>query len=290
MRVCRSCFFRGIVISSLAVNRPSSLLVSFIIGALVFPSFGYAEETSDPYLNALISDRPDIADTSFTVGKLRLQLETSFEFIQDDDGGVTTRDYLFPTLLRFGIIEPLEFRIESAIYIVETTTGQRYQNGFSDVSFGFKGHILDAARGGIPSMALLASVRVPTGEDEFSSNEVVPTFLVLADWELPWNFMFGVNLGVDVPQRDEVGDKFACFLYAVVLGYAVHGTNDRLRAFIEVAGASPLKSDKADLRTLDTGITFLITPDIQVDGFVRIGITPSTPDMAGGVGWAFRFF
>jgi hypothetical protein len=264
----------------------------------VLPSFGYAEEKADkerwreidPYLDAMITDRPDIAETSYTVGKLRLQLETSFEFIQDSERNMTTRDYTFPTLLRFGIIDPLEFRVESNIYIIETNTGQRHQKGFSDVSLGFKGHILDAATGGVPSMALLAAVEVPTGADAFSSNVVVPIFKVIADWELPFHFSFGVNLGFDVPKRDEVGDKFARFLYAVVLTYAVHGTNDRLRAFIEVAGASPFKSNKADLRTLDTGLAFLITPNVQVDGFVRVGITPSTPDMAGGVGWAFRFF
>lgn len=263
-----------------------------IIIVMLLPVVAYAgdAEADNPYADALITDRPDVADTSYAVGKLKFQIETSFEYIQDNRGGVTTRTYFFPTLLRFGIIDPLEFRVENGLYAFRTQTGTRYQHGFTDVAFGFKWHFLDAGPKGIPSMGLLAAVSAPTGEDEFSFNAWVPIFKLLTDFELPFNISIGINVGVDVPGRDGVGDKYADFLYAISFGYNVHRTDNRLRLFIEVSGISPMKSNKADIRTLNTGVAFLITPNVQVDSFVRVGITPSTPDMAGGLGWGFRFF
>lgn len=246
------------------------------------------DDVYNPYDDALRTDRPDVADTAYTVGKLRFQLEQSFEYMRESEGGITTHDYFFPSLLRFGIIDPLEFRVESNVYIIQSRTGRGMQHGFSDVSFGFKGHVLDPAPGGIPALGLLAMINVPTGKDEFSSNAVEPTFKILMDIEFPANIEVGVNLGFDVPVRDAQGDKFARFLYAVSFNYTVHRTQNRWRLFVETSGAEPLKSGKAGSHTLNTGTAFLITPDIQIDAFIRVGITAASPDVVGGIGWAFR--
>lgn len=240
--------------------------------------------------DALVADRPDIAESSETVGKLRLQIETSFEFSQDTENNSTTRFYGFPTLVRFGIIDPLEIRVDSSIFVFRTRSGMKYDKGPADFTLGLKWHFLDHGPKGIPSMAMIVSVLFPTGADQFSENAYVPTFRLIADWELPINLSFGVNLGVDVPGRDAAGDKYAQFLYAVSLGYIFHGTQDRLKMYVEVEGVSPIKSNKTDLRTLGTGFMFLITPNVQVDTFIRAGITSHSPDWIAGVGGAFRFF
>jgi len=268
------------------MKRVLSILT--IVSVIAFACSAQAYDDAD-WADALVADRPDVAESSRTVGKFKLQLEPSFQFSQDRENNVTTRFYGFPTLLRFGVIDPVELRLDSSIYQIRTRSNTNYDKGPSDFTFGLKWNFLDYGPKGIPSMAVVVSCLFPTGKDDFSENAYVPTFRLIADWELPVNLSFGVNLGVDVPGRDAAGDKYAQFLYAASLGYAFHGTNDRLKIYIEVTGESPLKSNKADLRALGTGVMFLITPDVQVDTFIRAGITKHSPDWIAGVGGVFRF-
>ena len=214
----------------------------------------------------------------------------SFQFSQDTENNSTTRFYGFPTRVRFGIIDPLEVRVDSTIFVFRTRSGTRYDKGPADFTLGLKWNFLDYGPKGIPSMATVISCLFPTGADQFSENAYVPTFRLIADWKLPINLSFGVNLGVDVPGRDAAGDKYAQFLYAASLGYIFHGTQDRLKMYVEVAGESPIKSNKIDLRTLGTGFMYLVTPNVQVDTFIRAGITRHSPDWIAGLGGAFRFF
>jgi hypothetical protein len=247
------------------------------------------EEEEDPWANRIVTDRPDVADSSLTVGKLKFQVETSFEFTQDNESGITTRTYSLPTLFRFGVIDPLELRAEGSWFVFQTQTGERREGGFSDIALGLKWHIVDARSKNLPSVGVLTMVRIPTGASEVSSGAVEPRFKVLVDTNLFYNLEFGLNVGVDVPVRDEMGDKFARFLYAASINYWMHRTNKRVKLFVESSGAVPLKSNKSVLASLNTGTAFLITPKMQVDGFVRIALTDATVDMVGGVGYSYRF-
>lgn len=272
-----------------------SILITLAVASVLIQSTALAYddntegEADDPWSDAIVADRPDVAETSLTVGKLRFQIETSFEFTQDIEAGITTRRYSFPTLFRFGIIDPLELRLEGEWFIVETESGQPTHKGFSDVAFGLKAHVLDAGPKGIPSLGLLAMVLAPTGKAELSANAWIPVFKVLADWDMVYNLSLGVNVGVDVPERDAAGDKYAQFIYAVSFGYLIHGLDDRLRTFVEVAGIVPLKSNKDVITLLNAGLAYLLTPNMQIDGFVRVGLNAASPDTQGGIGYAVRF-
>ncbi|MBI2346587.1 MAG: transporter [Deltaproteobacteria bacterium] len=245
------------------------------------------QETTSRFAEALITDRPDAAEASQTVGKNRFQVETSFAYGHDHDAGVTTRNYCFPTLLRFGILGPLEVRLEGEMYSVQTEAGAATQRGISDLAVGLKAHWLDN-RGWGPSLGTLAHLSVPTGSNNFSSNAVEPIFKILADWELPADFSLGINAGVDLPARDAVGDKFARFLYAAAVGHPTPFWKERMRIFVEASGAVQLKAAKSAEQTFDTGLALLITPDIQVDGFVQLGLTEASPGLQTGLGFSWR--
>jgi len=269
-------------------TRFAIFVLTFCLLTAFFQTSVFAED-GDPWKDSIVTDRPDIAETSQTVGQLRFQIESSFSFIQDIEDGVAVRRYSFPTLFRFGVIDPLELRLGGEWFIAQTETGQPARIGFSDIDFGLKGHILDAAEGGIPSMAIMAMLLAPTGKDELSFNGWYPSLVLIADWDMIYNLTLGVNLGFDVPIRDPEGDVYARFLYAVAFGYIIHGLNNRFKVFVEVAGIAPLKSHKDNIVILSTGPAYLLTPNMQIDGFIRVGLTKATPDMQGGVGYSVRF-
>ncbi len=258
-------------------------ILTLIAVVLTFSATTHAAE----YDTALVTDRPDAAEASVTVGKQRFQVETSIGASHDTTAGVTTRTYNVPTLLRYGIIDPLEVRVEGDLFNIQTATATTTERGFSDLAFGVKGHFVEN-EGWIPSFGALAHLNVPTGKNTFSSNGVEPIAKLLADWELPAGFSLGTNLGADLPVRDAAGDKFARLLYAAALGHGIPGTQDRLRLFVESTGAIPMKSGKPDEHQFDTGLALLITPDMQLDVVTQIGLNDNTPDITGGLGFSWR--
>lgn len=265
-------------------------MITTAIALLLCASSAFANEyySYNSFDDALVTDRPDAAEASVTVGQNRFQIETSFAFSNDKDAGVTTRDYSFPTLLRYGIIDPLELRVEGNFFTAQTATGATSQKGFNDFEVGLKAHLIEGGEGLLPSLGLLAHMSVPVGKDNFSSNGVEPVFKALADWDLPAGFSLGTNVGMDVPVRDNAGDKFARFLYAAAIGHGIPGTNDRLSAFVESAGAVSLKSGKVNEHQINSGLAFLITPNVQIDTAVEFGLNDNTSDFATGFGLSWR--
>ena len=229
---------------------------NLLLLVLLFPALAFAELKEEP----LITDRPDTAESSKVVGKYRLQLETSFAFGHNDDNATITRTYNFPTLVRFGLLPWLELRAESALD----------PSDFTDIAFGFKAHALDN-EGWTPSMGVLLHWTSDTSE---------PLLKWLNDWKLPADFALGTNVGFDVPARN--------FLYAGTVGHPVIFISDRLNTFVEVQGVVPVESTDSDAHTFDTGLTFLVTPDIQLDTFVQIGLVEAATDVTAGIGFSWR--
>ncbi len=246
-----------------------------------------AAESSTAFENALATDRPDNTESSQTVGKHRLQIETSVAITYDRANNITTRTYNFPTLVRYGVINPLEFRIEGELFNIQTTTGSASEHGFSDVAFGIKVHLHDNV-GWIPSCGVLARLSVPTGTTTFSSKAVEPIIKILAEWALPAGFTFGTNLGANFLTKDATGDRFAQLLYTATVGHDIPGTHQRLRVFVENAGIVSVKPGKPNLYQFDAGMAFIITPNTQIDAAAQIGLNQAAPDIAGGVGFSVR--
>ncbi|MGE5470406.1 MAG: transporter, partial [Bacteroidota bacterium] len=58
--------------------------------------------------DAISTDRPGFAESSQTVGKGRVQLETSLEWDRQRDDELHTRTLTTPTLLRIGVGDAIE--------------------------------------------------------------------------------------------------------------------------------------------------------------------------------------
>lgn len=267
------------------VNHMKRFILNASILAIILASLSTAQIS---HAETLISDRPDATESSTTVEAKHLQIEIGGQFTRDRSAGVLRESFSFPTLFRFGIIDPLELRIESNFYTLDLiSTPGAVRNGFNDFSVGTKVHFTDGS-GVVPSLGALASLNIPVGENAVSSNAVEPTFKLLSDWSLSQFFSLGSNVGIDLPARDTAGDKFSRFLYSVSLSAGIPGTGERLSLFAENAGIIPLKPAKNIEQTFNTGLTFAITPDVQIDASVQIGLTEAAPGLASGMGISLR--
>ncbi len=227
----------------------SSLLLAVFSG----PSSAAAE---------IVTDRPDVAESSRTVGKMRLQVEAGVDT-------TALSAFTFPTKIRFGLIDPLEVHVESGI----VTVGEG-GTSVNDVDLGGKVHLFEVGR---LSGGLLTAVTIPI---ENVAVLVRPTFAL--DLDLG-RLGIGINVGADIPltERATVSDELR---FATALGVGLFGG---LGAFVEVFGAIPVGGEL--VLSFDGGFSYAINATNQVDAYVRFENVTDSAVPGGGIGYATKF-
>lgn len=265
----------------LSPNLVTSLLVLLLGQSYLHSAFG-AEPNWE---NALVTDRPDAAESSQVVGPSVLQIETSLLWSQSRDAAdSTSRQLNFPTLLRFGLSDAVELRLASDLWNRAWLTQPREDwSGLSDTGLGLKWHTWSNER---LSTALLFEVNVPTGDEPFTSTQHEFSATFALDGDLGSGLGLGTNWGVS-RVSDETGEGyFTEFRYAVALGGAL---NQRWSWFLEVFGSAiPEQVPASDEVLLDGGFKFLLSPDMQLDLAASHGLTDSAPDLEVTLGWSYR--
>jgi hypothetical protein len=97
---------------------------------------------SGTIIGQIITDRPDQTESSSTVGKGNLQLETGMLLDIEGENQFSTRHFLAPaTLFRYGVLNGAELRISSQLE-TQKTDGQSIR-GISDIEVGVKIQLLN---------------------------------------------------------------------------------------------------------------------------------------------------
>lgn len=239
----------------------------------------------------LATDRPDFVESSDVVGAGRLQIETSVAFERSKVDGTREKLRATPTLLRIGIGDTLEARIETdgALYLRSTddtglTTRDR---GHADIALGLKWHMQDGDEAtGKPGIGWLLHVDTDSGSRAFRGKGWRPSLRMVAEWELPGGHSLGVMPGVFV-EHNEAGSRYVGGIAAVVVGKSF---TDRLRGFVELAGQQlASRRHGGNVVTADLGMAYLLTNSVQVDTAVAWGLSKAAPDFGWTIGLSMRF-
>lgn len=221
------------------------------------------------------TDRPTQSFSPYVMPIGKFQIESGFVSerpqVKVDYYNVT---YL-NTLMRLGVTEWFELRA------VQNYQGQRTlgtsDNGWSATSIGTKVHIKEES-GGIPQMAVIGTYSFANGSGIFKSENSVQDVRLLFRNTISDRVTLDYNLGSIWDGEGALG------AYTLCLGISA---TDRLGVFLEPYGFFG-KSAPADHR-FNTGFTYLITDNFQVDGSVGNGLVPRAPDyfISFGVGILF---
>lgn len=233
------------------------------------------------------SDRPRVTANDRTVGGRRFQVETSLDYQAETSAVPTNRTFAFPTRVRYGIVDSLEVQAQGNLLTFNTTTGRGTATGFGDLFFGTKWAIVDGG-GVLPSLGMAAQLGVPTGSSNVSNNALVPQANAIFAWELPWELTLDSNLGLDVPPKDAAGDRFTRMVYGLALERNLPVLDDRLHAFLEFAGRTPIKAGKTGPHQFGAGLGFRLSKQMQLDTFARAGLSSPAPNLQTGVGFSWR--
>ena len=246
------------------------------------PCLAAGPATRDP----IATDRPDFVESSATVGDGRVQVETSAAWERSDGAGVRSETFSTPTLLRIGVSDRWELRVESDGWLHSRAHGTGLSErvrGAADVSVGAKYHLRD--RDGAPSMAWLLHADLPTGDRTFAGHGVRPSLRFVAEWELTRDLSLGVMPGVI---RDDDGSgHYTAGIFGIVLGKA---WTPRFRSFGEVAAEQLARPrDGGNAVNLDLGGAWLLSDDMQLDVAMSARLSDAAPDRAVTLGWSRRW-
>ena len=233
-----------------------------------------------------------MVESSDVVGRGRWKIEASVSGEVDRSDGLRSRLVGTPFLLRYGITDDWELRLETDAWqrlgTRDEATGETGKaHGFADVALGAKWHTHDGDEArGLPSVAWLIHVDLPSGTRAFKGSGLRPSVRMVAEWDLPHEMGLGVMPGVLVDRNDE-GQRYTAPSLAVVLGKS---WTSRCRSFVELAvHQAAAARNGGTVATFDLGAAYLLTKDMQVDAAVARGLNRQTPDWGWTLGLSIRF-
>jgi hypothetical protein len=222
----------------------------------------------------------------------RFQVETSVAQDRDDSAGVRQRTWYTPTLLRFGLGDTLEARIETDGRMRSvtstgngTSSARQTENGYADLALGLKWHIADA-EGARPSMAVLAHVDLDSGSSAFRATGKGGSLRLTSEWELNDDWGLGVMPGL-AWQHDEQGARYTSAIFGIVLNRQL---SERGSAFLSYSAPQIARGRHGGVSaTVDVGGTWLLSNTVQLDTALSRGLNHNTPDWSWTAGLSLKF-
>ena len=240
---------------------------------------------------AIVTDRPGFLFSSLTVGRGTLQTEWGIPAVTvNDEAGVDARLTSLFGLVRYGVTDDFELRLDSPVYNESrVSVGGRAttDRGVGDLEIGAKWHLLDN-HGAQPSFALIPSVIVPTGATGFTADHPIYQLNAMAEWNLAsgWGIgaLAGYLRGLNGPSG---GDRYGQGTFGLSLGRSL--PSPKWSAYGEAVYVATNLSGAGDSSFLGGGVKYLATNDVQLDLSFDRGLTSDSPDWLFGLGIAVRF-
>lgn len=231
----------------------------------------------------MVTDRPDATESPLTVPKGSVQVETGGFYTSFEENNLRTETYGYnTTLLRYGILDNLEFRLgwnfEETRFNFNRQEVTNVLSGFSPLLAGMKVEISDED-GWKPQIGLLGHLYLPfTAANDYRPETTGADFRFSFAHTLSEKSSISYNIGAawgnDSPEL--------AYLYTLSYGYALA---DKVGLYAEVYGDFP--EDSRANHLWDAGITYLLKPTIQLDATVGSSFTDGQ-DMLLSAGVSFR--
>lgn len=241
----------------------------------------------------LATDRPDATESPFTVEPGRVQIEASVASYTrdrhnpDHDPVRVTVWNVAPINVRIGLTTNSELQVIADNYLhaeaEDLATGLRARaRGFGDITLRYK-HNLWGNDGGSSGLAVMPFVKVPTNTDDLGNDSVEGGLVIpyAADWPGGWGF--GAMTELDVLRNEQDDGYDLVWLNTLTVGRDV---TERVGVFVELALEVGAGRPAA---SFNTGATYSVNKDIQLDAGIYWGLTRAAPDVTVFAGFTTRF-
>ena len=280
-----------------ADNNDSATLLAWQLGSNT--SQNRASEQASPESHTdttsesspIKTDRPTFTPSSSTVGKNTIQLETGYKYIHDRSQGVTEDSHNYPEAsLRFGILADwLEGRIGQNF--VTTSTGEQVASsntGASDLLLGFRLG-LTKQKECLPETSVILQMSVPTGSQLLTQKEVMPGIIYVFGWDIIKNHLSMTGSLSANRALDGAEHFYTQFAESLVVVWSL---TKQLDVFAESYALTPcgaIDPATGPQPFFDTGMTFKVTPNLQLDCIAGLGLNRHAEEFFVGAGLSVRY-
>lgn len=249
-------------------------------------AYSLAHPTPRTLMRDLATDRPDATESPLTVDAGRLQLELSFiDFAREDSGPREDSSAYAPLNLKIGLLHNVDLQLVLAPYERLQVAADEDASGFGDTQLRLKLNLW-GNDGGPTAFALMPFIKLPTGDHSLTNDHLEAGLIIPFAAELPAGFSLGLMAEFDLVRSEDNNSYELDFVHTAVLGRDIVGP---LAAFIEYVGVAGTDPDLDYRATFNTGLTFALSPDAQLDAGVRLGLTDHAEDFAFFAGLSIRY-
>ena len=247
-------------------------------------------------LRELATDRPDQTETPYTVDAGHFQIELDFATYardcDDSDGmDLRTREWtVAPVNLKVGLLNSVDLQFVLDTYAqtkVENRVAQTSESdsGFGDVTTRLKINFW-GNDGGITAFGMMPFVKWPLPKSGLRNGRTEGGLIFPFASELPWGWDVGAMTEFDYNRDADGGGHHTEFVNTITFGRTIVG---KLRGFLEFFSNVSTERDSDWAGTVDFGVTYLLTENLQLDGGCNIGVTNAAEDFKAFSGISMRF-
>jgi Putative MetA-pathway of phenol degradation len=247
--------------------------------------------TPESLMREMESDRPDKTESPITVDAGHFQLEMDFAtYTFDRTQSEKTKSWaVAPTNFKVGILNNVDLQVVVQTYNTETvenrdTGGKHRVSGFGDVTLRCKTNFWGNGSG-FSAFGMMPFVKLPTAADGAGNGAVeggliFPFLLRLpADWEI------GMDIVVGQIRNEGGGGYHHEAIQSITVGHDFGKWSGYLEFFSNVSN----EPHAGWVATVDCGLSYRLTRDLQLDAGVNIGLTSAADDVNPFVGLTVRY-
>lgn len=257
-------------------------------------SFPHGTCERDPYEERLETERHDFTQTTRTVGRGVIQVETGYSyFFKDNEEEIEQSHTLPETLVRIGLSDDVEFRVRWT-YAWRFIDEGEHLDSAQDIIWSIKLGLTEEC-GWIPESALEIRSSVPSGGAEWSLQRVEAGFDYIAGWELAEGIELSASVGVlpgglgdfSLLPDEPLTDRFLSWSSSVALGLEL---TERATFYSEWYGLfSYALEENFSISIFNVGLDYYLSDNFVVDLRAGTGLTDDSDDLFTGIGGGYRF-
>jgi Putative MetA-pathway of phenol degradation len=247
-------------------------------------------------MREMVTDRPNIANSPFTIDAGHLQIETGiadYTYYQSSSTPFTSWDF-GDFNFRLGVLNNLEINAEVTAYEENITQFHSFNRTLRDSSVGdtYLGGKLNfwgndsSQRVWGTGLGIQPQFKIPTASDDVGNGKFEFKVLLPFSVSLPADFTLSVQPGIDY-LRNQAQNSYT---YAYEQAFCVDRVFfKRLDLYVEYAFALINEPHSKSEQLIDFGGIYQLRSNIALDTGIEFGLNRASPTVAATVGVSVRF-
>ena len=285
-----------------------AVFVPVLLCGLIRAGWGADEDTGKPppdksaynlfnptpleLMRELTPDRPDKTESPCTVDAGHFQLELDFaNYTEDNADGVRTETWnVAPVNLKVGVLNNVDVQFILDDYLHTRTVDHAAgttttQSGFGDFTTRVKINLW-GNDGGPTAFGVMPFVKFPTNTDHLGNDAVEGGVIFPLAVKLPGNWDMGMETAATVLQNSGNSREHAEFINSVTFDHTILG---KLSGYCEFFSSVSTERGASWVGTVDVGLEYLVTKDVQLDCGCNVGVTHAADDVNPFAGITVRY-